>query len=104
VALGVLVFGGSWLIIATLLLLELTGVVHRGAAFRWQGAGLLLIESAIGIDALSHHYDWSGGPVTALQKAALPAGLAGLALVAIGVFVHVMGRLAAWRRSADSGG
>jgi hypothetical protein len=103
-ALGVLVFGGSWLLIATLLMLELTGVVHRGAYFRWQGAGLLVIESAFGINALSHHYDWSGGPITVLQKAALPVELAGLALVAIGLFVHLTGRRAERRRSADSAG
>jgi hypothetical protein len=91
-ALGVLVFGGSWLLIATLLALELAGVLHRGAPFRWQGAGLLIIDSAVGISGFTHRYGWSRGPIAALAKATVPAELAGFALFMIGVFVYAMGR------------
>jgi hypothetical protein len=103
-ALGVLAFGGSWLLILTLLALDLAGVLHRGAPFRWQATGLLIIDSAVGISAFTHRYRWSGGPIATLQKATIPVLLAGLALVTIGVFVHVMGRRRDRRRSADSGG
>jgi hypothetical protein len=99
-ALGVLVFGGSWLLIATLLVLEWAGVLHRGAPFRWQGTGLLIMDSVIGINALTRSNGWSGGPINALQKATLPVELAGFALVMIGVFVHARGRRSERRRSA----
>jgi hypothetical protein len=63
-ALGVLVFGGSWLLILTLLALDLAGVLHRGAPFRWQATGLLIIDSAVGISAST----WDGAATGAGQR------------------------------------
>ena len=103
-ALGILIFGGSWLIIAALLVLELAGVLRRGAPFLWQAIGLLIVDSAVAVSGLTHRYGWSGGPIAALQKVTIPAELAGLALVMIGVFVHASRRRGGRRRSADSDG
>jgi hypothetical protein len=88
-------------LILTLFVLELAGVLHRGAAFRWRATGLLIIDSAVGISVSTHRYRWSGGPIATLRKATIPAELAGSALVMIGVFVHVMGRRSDRRPAAD---
>jgi hypothetical protein len=57
---GALLLAGSWLLILTVLVLDLTGVLHRGTGFRWQATGLLIMNTATdasGFAALNH---WSG--------------------------------------------
>ena len=41
-----IVFLGAWLLVLTVLVLDLVGVLHRGTGFRVQAAGLLIMDTA----------------------------------------------------------
>jgi GNAT superfamily N-acetyltransferase len=84
---AVIIVGGVWLLNLTLFILDLVGVLNRGAAFRWQTAGLLITTAAMGISLLAGLRGRSGSSVF------FPVvGVAGLALVMIGLVVHVRDR------------
>ena len=81
---AVIVVAGVWLLNFTLFILDLVGVLNRGAAFRWQTAGLLITTAAMGISLLDGLRGRSGSSVF------FPvAVVAGFALVMFGLVVHV---------------
>jgi hypothetical protein len=59
-ALGELVFAGSWLLIGAVLVLDLVGILHRGAGFRVQAAGLLVMNTALAVNMLAHLHSHHG--------------------------------------------
>jgi hypothetical protein len=84
---AVIVVAGAWLLNSTLLILDLVGVLKRGAAFRWHAAGVLIMNVAIGISILAGLRGRSGSSVF------FPvAVVAGFALVMFGLVVHVRDR------------
>lgn len=87
-ALGVFVFAGSWLIILTVLVLDLTGVLHRGTGFRWQATGLLIVDTAVDASGFAQLHGWAGSQIYALQSATWPLMLAGFATVIVGVIIQ----------------
>jgi hypothetical protein len=60
--LGEVVFACSWLLIAVVL--DLAGILHRGAGFRVQAAGLLVMNTAEVVNLFAHLH--SGGVFPAL--------------------------------------
>ena len=88
-ALAVVVVNAAfWLLILALLALDVTGVSRRGAYFRWQGAGLLLISSAILANGVALLLGWPVSRLHTFKTMTLPVGLAGFALVIVGIFVY----------------
>jgi hypothetical protein len=86
VATGTLIVeAAAWLLNAVVLTGEAAGWLRRGPAFRWQGAGLLLVMTAALADTWTVQRSWPPGSAGAVQVAALAAGLAGLAAVGIGL-------------------
>jgi hypothetical protein len=57
---GALLLAGSWLLILTVLVLDLTGVLHRGTGFRWQATGVLIEITAMDASGFAHLHHWSG--------------------------------------------
>jgi hypothetical protein len=84
-----LVLSGSWLLILTVLALDLTGVLHRGTGFRWQATGLLIMNTAGHASAFAHHHGWAGSQMAALDWATLPMMLIGFAAFIVGLIVRV---------------
>jgi hypothetical protein len=90
VALGdVVLFAAVWLLILAVLVLDLTGVWRRGAYFRWQGAGLLLIFGVVLISVFAEFRGWPASRLHVLRMITFPLGFV---FVLIGVFVHVIAR------------
>lgn len=85
----VIAFAALWLLILTVLVLDVLGIVRRGAAWRWQGIGLLLIFSALLINTFAQYRRWSGGWVHSLMW---PVMLAAFALIISGSVVMVRKR------------
>lgn len=92
-ALGdVVVFAAAWLLISAVLVLDLTGVWRRGAYFRWQGAGLLLVLGVVLISVFAEFRGWPASRLHVLRMITFPLALPGFALILIGVFVAVRAR------------
>jgi hypothetical protein len=89
---GVLVLAGCWLLILTVLVLDLAGVLHRGTGYRWQATGVLIINSAVGAIGFAHLHHWSG----TLESTTWPVVLAGFAIFIVGLVVQTR-----QRRKAD---
>ena len=87
-ALGVIVPAGSWLVILTVLVLDLAGVLHRGTGFRWQATGLLIMNTAVDASVMAHRHGWTGSRLNALQSATWPVILAGFATFLVGLIVQ----------------
>jgi hypothetical protein len=87
-ALGVIVPAGSWLVILTVLALDLTGVLHRGTGFRWQATGLLIMNTGGDASVMAHRHGWIGSQLYALQPAAWPVMLAGFATFLVGLIIQ----------------
>ncbi len=88
--LGAGVLAGSWVLILTVLMLDLAGVLRRGTGFRWQAAGLLIINSAAVIGGFAHrqrHSEWS-----ALQPIIFPAMLIGFPVFGTGLVIQAKAR------------
>jgi hypothetical protein len=62
-ALGEIAFGGSWLLILAVLVLDLVGILHRGAGFRVQAVGLLVMNTTEVVNMLAHLHSRSNFPV-----------------------------------------
>jgi len=93
VALGVVVvLAAAWLLILAMLVLDLTGPRRRGAYFRWQGAGLLLMFGVVLTSTFAEFRGWPASRLHVLRMITFPLALPGFALVLIGVFVHVRAR------------
>jgi hypothetical protein len=71
-------FACSWLVIAAVLVLDLAGILHRGAGFRVQAAGLLVMNTAQVVNLFAHLHSHGGG---------FPALFAGFALFIGGVIL-----------------
>jgi hypothetical protein len=89
---GALVLAGSWLLILTVLVLDLTGVLHRGTGYRWQATGVLIINSAVGASGFAHLHHWSD----TLEPTTVPVMLAGFATFIVGLVIQTR-----QRRKAD---
>ena len=76
-AFGEIAFVGSWLLIIAVLVLDLAGIPHRGAGFRLQAAGLLVMNTAQVVSMLAHLH----------SRGIFPVLLAGFALLAGGSVV-----------------
>ena len=81
-ALGEIAFVGSWLLIIAVLVLDLAGIPHRGAGFRLQGAGLLVMNTAQVVSMPAHLH----------SRGIFPVLLAGFALLAGGLVVSASKR------------
>jgi hypothetical protein len=92
-----LVPAGSWLLILTVLVLDLTGVLHRGTGFRWQATGLLTMNTAVDASAFAHHHGWRGSQILALDRATLAVILAGFAIFIVGLRIQGRDRAKARR-------
>jgi hypothetical protein len=79
---------GSWLLILTVLVLDLTGVLHRGTCFRWQATGLLIMNTAGEASSFAHHHGWMGSQTLVLDWATLAAMLAGFATLVVGLKIQ----------------
>jgi len=86
--LGTLVGTGSWLLIVTMLVLDLTGVLHRGTGFRWQATGLLIVNTAVNVSGFAHRHGWTGSQIGALEIATLLVILAGFATFIVGLIIQ----------------
>jgi len=67
------------------LVLNLTGVLHRGPGFRWQAAGLLIVNTAADASAFAHHHGLAHSQLLALDRAILAVILAGVAILMVGL-------------------
>jgi hypothetical protein len=90
VTLGAGVLAGSWALILTVLTLDLVGVLRRGTGFRWQAAGLLIINTAAVTSGFAHQQRRS--EFSALQSIIFPAMLIGFAIFGMGLAIQVKGR------------
>jgi hypothetical protein len=100
-SLGVIVLAGSWLLILTLLVLDLVGILRRGVGFRWQATGLLMMNSAIDISAFAHLHGRSGSQIGAVQLITVPVMVAGFTIFGIGLVIQVRERRAGYPPSAS---
>jgi hypothetical protein len=85
--LGAFVLAGSWLLILSVLVLDLVGVLHRGTGFRWQATGLLIMNTAADVSSFAHHHGWAGSQVATLDWATLLVILAGFATLIVGLVI-----------------
>jgi hypothetical protein len=88
---------GSWLLILTVLVLDLTGVLHRGTGFRWQAIGVLTMNTAVAVSALAHHYGRTHSQILALDRATLALIPAGFAITMVGLWIQPRSRQKARR-------
>ena len=84
----VVVEAAFWLLMLASLALDVTGVQRRGAYFRWQLAGLLLMIGVTLAWEVALDCGWRGSRLHAFKTMTLPVGLAGFALVVVGMFVY----------------
>jgi hypothetical protein len=84
---ALVVLAGSWLLLLTVLALDFTGVWRRGTAWRWQGTGLLVMNSAALAYTFAQTRGWSYTRLDMLDSVTFPVTLAGGALFVIGVVV-----------------
>ena len=74
-AFGELVFVGSWLLIAAVLVLDVVGILHRGTGFRVQAVGLLVMNTAQVVSTLAHLHSRGIFPLLFVGFALLVGGL-----------------------------
>lgn len=87
----VIFLAASWLMLLTTLVVDFAGIRRRGTAWRWQGTGLLIMNSVVLVDSYA---DARGGPYprTPLHSFTWPVLLTGFALLVIGLVVQVRER------------
>ena len=68
----------SWVVIVLALALDLSGRRRRHPAFRWMGAGLLVMNTGAVLSNFARVRHWTGGPLAALDKLDLVDELLGL--------------------------
>jgi hypothetical protein len=86
----------SWLSLLTGLVLDFAGIWRRGTAWRWQGTGLLVMNSAALVYTFAQVRGWSYTRLDTLISITLPVTLAGGAIFVIGMVVLVRARRAAY--------
>ena len=76
-AFGEIAFVGPWLLIIAVLVLvlDLAGIPHRGAGFRLQAAGLLVMNTAQVVSMLAHLHSHGIFPVLFVGFAFFAGGL-----------------------------
>jgi hypothetical protein len=85
----VITFAVLWLFILTMLVLDFAGIARRGAGWRCQGIGLLLMLSAMLINTFAQYRGWSSSRVHSLMW---PVLLAAFVLVISGSVMTVRKR------------
>jgi len=85
---GVVVLAAAWLLVLAVLVLDLTGLWRRGAYFRWQGAGVLLINGVVLASAFAEFRGWPASRLHVLRMATFPLMLPGFALLLTGILVY----------------
>jgi len=68
----------------TVLVLDLTGVLHRGTGFRWQATGVLIEITAMDASGSAALHHWSG----TLESTTVPVMLAGFATFIVGLVIQ----------------
>jgi hypothetical protein len=86
--LGVVALAAAWLLTLAVLALDVTGIWRRGAYFRWQGTGMLLMIGVVLTSAFAEFRGWPAGRLHVLRMATFPLMLPGFALLLIAIFVH----------------
>ena len=89
---ALILLGAVWLVVAAVLLLDLTGLRRRGRYLRWQAAGLLLVMAAVLAELSAVQRGWSFSALHVLHLAGLAVVLAGLGLGGIGLRVQASAR------------
>jgi hypothetical protein len=74
-----ILFASLWLLIVTVLVLDLVGVLHRGTGYRWQALGLLVMNTAQEVNLLAHLH----------SRGIFPALIVGFALFLFGAVVSI---------------
>jgi hypothetical protein len=92
VLLDAIVLAVSWLLILTVLVLDLVGILRRGTGFRCQQVGVLIAVTAGSVIGFAHFRSWPDSRIVALQSIALPVMLVGLAVSGVGVAIQVVER------------
>ena len=77
------------LLTLTVLVLDLTGVLHRGTGFRWQATGFLIMSTALDARVFAHDHGWAGSQITALDRATGVVMLAGFAALVVGLVIQL---------------
>jgi hypothetical protein len=101
--LAALVVAGCGLLIFTVLVLDFTGVLHRGTGFRWQAIGLLSINGAVDALGFAHLRGWTDSRIVALESVTIPVMLSGCALLIVGVILQSRERRKARRAGPGDG-
>ena len=86
---ALITLAASWLLLLTVLVLEFAGIRRRGTAWRWQGTGLLIMNTAALIYTFAQVRGWSYARLDTLISITFPVTLAGGAFFVIGVAVLV---------------
>jgi hypothetical protein len=92
----------GWLSVALALGLDLFGRKRRDPAFRWMGAGLLVMLSGGVLSQFTHVRRWPHDQLLAVGTVTLAVGLAGFACVIVGVVIRVRTQDSDSRASYDS--
>jgi hypothetical protein len=84
---ALIVMSASWLALLTALVLEFAGIRRRGTTWRWQGTGLLVMNSAALVYTFAQVRGWSYTRLDAIDSITFPVTLAGGAIFVIGLVV-----------------
>lgn len=101
--LAAFVAAGCGLLILTVLVLDFTGVLHRGTGFRWQAIGLLIINAAADALGFAHLRGWTDSHIVALESVTIPVMLSGFAPFIVGVILQARERREARRAGPGDG-
>jgi hypothetical protein len=97
-ALETIALAASWLLILTVLALDFAGILRRGTAWRWQGTGLLVMNSAALVGDVARLRGWSVSQLDTLHAVTFPVTLTGFALFVIGLSAQIKARRNRGRR------
>lgn len=86
---ALIAMSASWLLLLTALVLEFAGIRRRGTAWRWQGTGLLVMNSAALVYTLAQVRGWSYTRLDTIDSITFPVTLAGGAIFVIGLVVLI---------------
>jgi hypothetical protein len=91
----------AWLSAALALGLDLLGLKRRGLAFRWMGAGLLIMLSGAVLSQFAHMRKWPLSHLRPIDTLTLAVGLLGFACVIVSVVIQVRSQHSNGRASYD---
>ncbi|MDX6396101.1 MAG: hypothetical protein QOJ73_7164 [Streptosporangiaceae bacterium] len=87
-----IVDGAAWIIVLTVLLLELSRLTRRGRHVRWHATGLLVLITGLLASALAEQRGWPPRHLHVVQLITLLAILTGIAFLAVGIWVQASAR------------